>query len=67
MNWTPLAKKAYEQIRANGPLNNMDLLERLSCSRRGLYTVLQELVAEGALRRHPDLRDMRRHLYTAAH
>lgn len=65
MKWTPLAEKAYEQIRTNGPLNNMDLLERLACSRRGLYTVLQQLVDAGKLRRHPDLRDMRRHLYTA--
>lgn len=64
MKMTPLAEKAYEQIRTHGPLNNMDLLERLACSRRGLYTVLRQLVEAGKLRRLPDLRDMRRHVYT---
>lgn len=65
MHFSPLAQRAYAHIRANGPLTNQDLIERLGCARRSLYGALQVLQHAGFVERHPDLRDLRRYLYVA--
>ena len=65
IHWTPLARKAYGELRKDGPLTQKELVERLGCARRSLFSALTNLTDAGLVERHPDLRDMRRSLLQA--
>lgn len=66
MHWTPLARRAYDELRQEGPLTQKELLGRLGCARRSLFSALGILSEAGLVERRPDLTDMRRSLLSAA-
>jgi DNA-binding MarR family transcriptional regulator len=63
--WTPLAQRTYKEIRTAGPVTNKELVQRLGCARRSLFSVLGDLVSAGLITRRPDWTDLRRSLYEA--
>lgn len=65
IHWTPLAKRAYSELRTAGPMTNKELVGRLGCARRSLFSVLADLVNAGLVTRRPDWTDLRRSLYEA--
>jgi DNA-binding MarR family transcriptional regulator len=60
-----LVDRVYEELRRDGPLSQKEMLDRLGCARRSLFSALRRLDDEGRIERKPDFRDLRRSVFVA--